>query len=137
MTQLLLILHFIAMAVGVGGSVANMIAGITAGSAPAEARPTLGMLQRRIGIAAAASLALLWITGIWMVLGAGEDLSILFSLKIVAVIILTALSAGMQFLSLRAARSGTPPPPVTMRRLGMAGLVTSLTVVVLAVLSFS
>ena len=137
MTQLLLILHFIAMAVGVGGSASSMITGITAGGLPPEARPSLGLVQRRIGIAASISLAVLWITGIWLVLRLGEELSPLFTLKILAVVILTGISARMQFLSLRATKSKTPPPPKTMRVLGMLGLATSMTIVILAVLSFN
>ncbi|CUH64005.1 hypothetical protein TG4357_01012 [Thalassovita gelatinovora] len=140
MTQLILILHFLAMAVGVGGSVASMITGITAGGLPPEARPSVGLVQRRIGIAAAIALALLWITGIWLLFllyGGISGLFLLFDLKILAAAVLTGISIRMQLLSIRGRKTGIPPPPATTRKLGIAGLITSLTVVVLAVLSFN
>ena len=87
-----------------------------------------------------AGLALLWLTGIWMVAGIYDgwgNLPGLFWWKFAAVLGLTLCAGTGQALALRAQLRETPPPAALMKRLSLGGLGFSLAALVLAVLAFS
>jgi hypothetical protein len=59
MFQTIMIVHILALAIGIGGGAANGIIGARAQRADPEARPVLGGITRRIGQMSAGALALL------------------------------------------------------------------------------
>ncbi|PQO23035.1 hypothetical protein C2I36_10045 [Rhodobacteraceae bacterium WD3A24] len=139
MLETLKIIHFLSFAVGIGGGVASLLAGLAMRTAGGGA-PALAGLQRRLGRASAVAIVLLWITGVWMlyaVYGGWGGMSGWFWIKIVAVVGLTAVSARMQWLSITAQRSGTPPAPRIMAGLGAAANLLAIAAVIIAVIAFT
>mgnify|MGYP000081723161 FL=1 len=133
-------LHFWALAIGIGGGMANMLAAPIARAADPAAKPFLAKLQRRIGQMGAGAILVLWITGIWLVAAlypALGGLPLLFWAKIAAVVVLTYFSARGQILSLRAMRGGPAPDPSVMRKIGMGGAASALAALALAVAAFA
>jgi len=132
MLAILKILHFLALAIGLGGGVANLVIGKMAG---ADGAPVTRPIQKRIGRVSFGALLLLWITGIWM-LSLGwriEFLPLLFWIKIIAVLAMTAAAVTAQLALLR-------PGPGTPARLKTLGLIVTSAAglaVVFAVLSFA
>ena len=134
------LLHTLALVVGVGGGVANLIAMGRMQAAEGPAKAAISGVMRRIGMAAALGLVLLWISGIALIYalyGGWAGLPLLFWVKIAAVVALTVVSGVAQGLTLRGMARQTPPPPALMARLGRAGPVLALAATVLAVLAFS
>jgi hypothetical protein len=140
MVELAKFLHFWALAIGIGGGMANMLAAPIARAAEPEAKPVLGKLQRRIGQMGAGAILVLWVTGIWLVVVEYPVLGrlpMLFWVKIAAVLVLTYVSARGQLLSLRAMRGGPPPDPAVMKKIAMAGATSALAALALAVAAFN
>ena len=133
------ILHYLAFSIGLGGGLANMLAGRLAAAAPEAARPVLGRLSAQIGRASALSLVVLWLTGVAMFVNTGWTLAAMsgaFWAKMAAVLVLTGCAAAMQTLGFRAARANRPPPAQSMARLGLLANLAALTALALAVLAF-
>ncbi|MCB0790667.1 MAG: hypothetical protein H6595_13270 [Flavobacteriales bacterium] len=138
MREFMLIVHFIGLAMGLGTSFAMMFLGIAAGRMEAEKRKefmlNVGVLSRMGHI----GLLLLVITGGYLMtpyLGMIGDMP-LFIAKLVLVVALGAL-VGVMSARLRKARKGDFDAQMrVMPILGRLGLLTTLTIVVLAVLSF-
>jgi uncharacterized membrane protein len=132
MLAALKIVHFLALAVGLGGGVANGIVGAMAGPRdPAVA----GQIQRRIGRLSFAALVLLWVTGVAMV-ATGPGLDLLggwFWLKMAAAVVLTAAAVTVQVsvLALPAPRAAARARPLGRVMTAAASLA-----VVFAVLAF-
>lgn len=139
MFETLKIIHFLSLAVGIGGGAANGIIGARMAAAPDAAKPVLGGITGLIGRLSAGALALLWITGIALVLMTGgfAAMPTFFWVKLAFVVVLTLVSIRLQMLSIRAARSGTPPPMKTMAQLGRFASVNSILIVVFAVVAFA
>jgi hypothetical protein len=142
MIEALRILHFLALAAGIGGGLASMLAarqGADPASGP-EARAALGRLRLRLSRVTAGAVALLWLSGIALVhagwTGWGA-LPGLFWAKLAFVAALTAITLRAQQLVLRAGRSGTPPPAPAMARLGQGAMGSALAALVLAVVAFT
>jgi hypothetical protein len=130
MLAALKIVHFLSLAVGLGGGIANGIVGARVSSRD----PSLGApVQKLIGRFSFAALLLLWVTGIWMGrdLYALSDFGIWFWLKILAVLALTAAAITAQASQLR----NTATPRQT-KLLGMVMTATASLAVVFAVLAF-
>jgi len=133
------ILHYLAFSVGIGGGVANMIAGIVMKSVDPAARPGLGQVQARVGRAAFLGLVLLWFTGVWMLFadqGGPGEMGWAFWVKMLAVLALSAVAVKMQMLGRAARKAATPPHAPTMARLGMASGLASTLSVIFAVIAF-
>jgi len=132
MFALLKIVHLLALAIGLGGGIANAIIG-----AKITARdPALGApVQKLIGRLSFAALILLWITGLWMIFGyyALSSLSLWFWVKILAVLALTTAGVIAQLAVLKPG----PDTPAKMKKLGMAMTGLSTLAVIFAVLAFS
>jgi hypothetical protein len=130
-------LHILALALGLGGGVANAIAARLARSRP-EAAPAFGALQKRIGMVSVGALVVLWITGPWMAgLVYGAALPLSFWLKMLAVLGLTAMTVLMQVEARRAARAARAPDAARMAGLGAGAGLFSILAVILAVISFN
>ena len=133
------IIHFLSLAIGLGGSAASLLLGVRMVMAPADARPTLMGLQKLIGRIAFAALILLWLTGLYMLdalYGGWTGMGSAFWLKIAAVAMLTLAAGTMQILGIRAQLTKTPPPRAAMMLLGMTANASAALAVVFAVLAF-
>lgn len=139
MVLFLKLLHILALVVGVGGGVANMIALRQMKRAEGPAKMAIGGVMRQVGFAAALALVVLWISGIGLV-EAKYDWGAMppaFWIKIALVVGLTAVSGTAQVLTLRGMIRKSPPPPPLMARLGKTGAALAVATTVMAVLTFS
>jgi hypothetical protein len=133
------ILHFLAFSIGIGGGLANMLAGMIGKRSDAAAKPALGKLQARIGLASALALVVLWITGVWLIVARYPQIGALplsFWLKMAAVLALTAAAGKLQLNALAAGQAGTPPPP-SQKWLGMLATFFAVLAVVFAAIAFT
>ena len=136
MHQTLLVVHFMCLAVGIGGGVASAVMGATSESAEPDGKAALGKAAAIVSNIGAVAIALLWITGIWMVMTSfgGGTMPTAFWLKMLGVVALTAAIIGMHLVKRRAA--GGPPPADTMKKLGQIALVSATFAVIMAVVTF-
>ena len=140
MIEFLKIVHFLSLAVGIGGGVANGVIGAKAARAAAEVRPVLGGISGLIGRLSGAALILLWLSGIALVYLATNGWSTLaaaFWVKLAFVVVLSAISLYLNLLVMRAQKTRTPPPAATMKRLGQIGGMCSVFIVISAVIAFT
>ena len=132
MIATLKILHFLALAIGLGGGVASAIVGakITANN-PATGAP----VQKLLGRMAFAALIVLWITGIWLyrTLYPGAVPSPWFWIKMAAVLVLTAAALAAQYTAFNPG----PDTPARMKRLGMITTGAAALSVIFAGLAFT
>ncbi len=126
------ILHFLALAIGLGGGVANYVIGVMAGP---DGAPVTRPIQKRISRIAFVALILLWITGIWMVSTTYtlSGLPFWFWVKILVVLGMSVAAVAAQAALLRP----EPETPAKVKKLGMLVTGAATLAVVLAVLSFS
>ncbi|MCG6882875.1 MAG: hypothetical protein LJE62_03865 [Silicimonas sp.] len=132
MFALLKIVHFLALAIGLGGGIANAIVGAKITSRdPAMGAP----VQKLIGRLSFGALILLWVTGLWMLFGyyGFSDLSLWFWVKILAALGLTAAGVTAQLAMLKPG----PETPAKMKKLGMIMTGAATLAVILAVLAFT
>ncbi len=132
MLALLKIVHFLALAIGLGGGIANAIIGAKI----TTREPAMGgPVQKLIGRLSFGALILLWITGLWMLFGyyGFANLSLWFWVKILAVLGLTAAGVSAQLTMLKPG----PDTPAKMKRLGMIMTGSASLAVVFAVLAFT
>ncbi len=140
MIILVKIFHFIALAMGIGGGITNMVLGLRAASAEAPAKIALNMAQGAVGKVATAGLVLLWLTGIylWIALhGAALSTQLSFQIKLAGVISLTLISAYANIMAMNAAKAGKGPDPVKMKRAGMGMMLSALVALIAAVVTFT
>lgn len=140
MLEILKFIHFVGMAVGIGGGLANLLAGMGLASVPPEARPLVGAFRANLGKLATGGLVLLWLTGltlIWQSEAASLWTNPTFQLKLVAVIILSGLSVIANLAAIRAKRTGTPPDAQRMKKLGVASQLAVWVAVLFAVVTFN
>lgn len=134
------VLHFLALAIGIGGGVANALIGANMAGADPAARPVLAKIQGAIGKFSAGSLVVLWITGValvYLIYNGWGGLPASFWLKITFVVILTGLSVRLNMLAAKARRGDGPPPAKTMALLGQMATVCSVLIVIFAALAFT
>lgn len=138
--EILKILHFIAIAGGVGASLSGLILMRAAKSAEPEAAAAIHGVAPRIGAMGAHSVILLWITGpllLWLVYDGGAGLGPMFHAKMLTAVLLTLVVAAMR-LTIRRLKAGKPAPLAPkMPKLGLAGAILGPLTVALAVLAFS
>lgn len=131
------ILHLLAMATGVGFGLASLVMARVAAGADTAAVPTVMKVRMRLGQLGLLSLLILWATGLYLFHALyGGAASGMFMAKIAVVIALTALSAWLNFVSLRAARGGPRPDPARMAQLAKAAAALAVLAVILAGLAF-
>lgn len=133
------IIHFLALALGVGGGFANLFLGTWAKSAAPEFKKTFGPLQGRLARLGFWSLIALWASGFAM-LNAQEigpdGLNSLFWWKIGAVAALTLLSGGMQLIAIGWLPASWAASPARRAKVSQIGSTLGLVIIVLAVLAF-
>lgn len=138
MFTILLFLHFVGLALGIGLPVANMMAMrlATAAVSP-EAATALRGLPPRLGPFSSGGLVLLWITGVWMLVTKWGDGSVppTFWVKFVCVVLLTAV-VGAIWVTMLQIRRGDRSVARRMPLLGMAASVLGLLAVLFAVMAF-
>lgn len=140
MIETLKIIHFIALAVGIGGGVANAIIGARAARSEPPIKVTLGSISGLIGKISGAAIILLWLTGIalvYLLFDGWANLPWAFWIKLAFVVVLSLLSLRLNLYVMQANRTRTPPPAATMKMLGQVAGLTSLLIVVFAVIAFT
>ncbi len=138
MEILLKIIHFLSLAVGIGIGVSNMVIGVRLRRVQGETAQFVRATQGVLGQVALGAIILLWLTGIAMWVGWYQmRADSAFLIKIVAVIILTAVSVDLNIRGARARRGqATPPSPAFVRRAGMISGLMSVIAVIFAVIAF-
>lgn len=134
------IIHFLALAIGIGGGVANGLIGMRLAKADAALRPVLTGIQATLGKLGLLSIVLLWVTGValtYLLYDGWANLPPSFWLKIIFVVILTGLLARLGMVSAKARRSNQPPPGKTLALLGQMATLSSVLIVVFAALAFT
>ena len=138
LNQLLLVLHFLGLGLGLAATVVGLVLrGLLAGADPAEARGLIriGPVMAQVG---GSGLLLLWATGFMLTFtkwGGFGALPWQFHAKLAFVVVLT-LAVGASHAFQAKARRGDAAAAAMLPRIGMVTLVSSILVVVFAVLTF-
>ena len=138
MAELLKIIHFLSFSAAIGAGIASIMAGRRLVPLPADAMPKAVAYRLALGKVSTIGLALLWLTGIWLIALAGTAVfsNLLFLLKLAAVVLLTAISVMANFTIINAKKAGVPPDPARMKLLVHAGPAVAVLALILAVLAF-
>ena len=138
MNAVLLTLHLIVIAMGIGMTFSNLVnASLSLGN-PAEFHKGLGLQRRMIGRIGDIVILLIWITGglaLW--LRGHEGLGTAFAFKIAFVILLTMAHIRGRTLGERMRREGHLNHVTDQRNLMLAGWALALAALVCAVISFA
>ncbi len=138
MPELLKIIHFLAFSAAIGAGLANILAAYRLLPLPPGAMPRAAAYRARLLSISTGGLALLWITGLALLPGRPGSLSDpVFLMKLLVVLVLTAVVTLANLAMIRARRSGTPPDPRRMKRLGLAGPALASLALILAVVAFN
>ncbi len=137
-TEVLLILHFLGLAMGLSVSFANMVmGGLIARAEPSE-RAILGRFPSAMSRVGKAGIATLWLTGILLFLHRGTSFGAMpwqFHAKLTAVVLLTVLVIYIHTLEGRAKRGDTAAG-ARIPTVGKGALLLAVTAVIFAVLTF-
>lgn len=139
--QILLILHFLGLAMGFSVSFANMVMASVAAKAPSADQAVLARFPPAMSRVGDIGLATLWITGLTMLFtrwGGLSNLSAMpwqFHVKLTAVVILSALIGYIHSL-MRKARLGDAAASARIPIIGRFTFLIAVTAVVFAVLTF-
>ena len=140
MTIFLKFAHLLALALGVGMGIANILLIRHAGRLPAEQRgaiPPLQILFGRIGFVA---VIFLWLTGmaLWFLMFDGNwQLGVWFHAKLAIAFVLTILAGAVQVEIWRAQRTARAPSAALIKPLAIAIPALAVLAVGAAVLSFA
>jgi uncharacterized membrane protein len=136
--DILLILHFIGMAMAFSASFGMLVMnGLMNQAAPAE-RAVLGRFPPAIARVRDVGLLFLWVTGLWMLFGRWGGFGGLpwpFHAKITAVVLLSGL-VGYSHMLARKARQGDAAAAARIRTVGFAAFVLGLVALIFAVATF-
>jgi hypothetical protein len=139
--RLLLFLHFLGLAMGFSTSFANMaMSGLINKAAPAE-RPVLGRFPPVMSRIGSIGIALLWLSGIGMIMtkwggfGSLGGMPWQFHAKLALVAVLTGVIGYLHALE-RQMRTGDTSAVARIQAAGKVAFVLALAIVALAVLSF-
>ncbi len=134
----LMVLHFLGLALGLSTGFANMVmAGLIAKAAPQD-KAVLGRFPPAMAKVGAIGLALLWISGISIVMTRYGSFAILprpFIVKLTAVVLLTLIVAYIHILMPRAQR-GDAAATARIRVLGMITGPLAIIAIIFAVITF-
>ena len=137
--NLLVVLHFVGLGMGMSVGFSNMVmAGVVAKAAPAE-KVVLGRFPLAMSKVGVAGLALMWISGIAIVMtryGRFDILPRTFVYKLIAVVLLTLTVAYIEVLLARV-KKGDTAALATIQLLGRFTGIFSLAAIIFAVITFS
>ena len=138
MPEFLKIIHYLSFSAAIGAGLANILAAYRLLPLPAEAMPKAAAYRLLLLRITTTGLLLLWLSGIAMILSAKAEVlgNPLFLLKLLVVLVLTGVVALANTAILKARRTGTPPDPERMKRLGLTGPALATLALILAVLAF-
>jgi hypothetical protein len=134
---ILLILHLIVIAMGIGMTFSNLVNASLSLANPAEFQKGLGLQRRMIGRIGDSVILLIWVTGgvaLW--LGGNGNLGTTFAFKIAFVILLTMAHIRGRTLGERMRREAHLDHVKDQRNLMMAGWLLALAALVCAVITF-
>lgn len=140
MTQLLLFIHFVGLAMGFAGGIGSAVTMRFAAGANAEGAAALKRLPPVFANISATGLLLLWATGlimVWSVFGGPGNLPQLFWLKMVFVVLLTLLAGAQHATYAKIRRTGNAALGARMKVLGPASGLSALLATLVAVYAFN
>ena len=140
MLEILKLLHFIGIILGIGGGLANAISAVRLAGLPPETGPIVGGFRQTLGKMSTIGLVILWLSGIALIINqkdAGLLSDTLFLLKLGAVIVLSGFSIAANITVISAKKAGGPPDAKRMENLGKGALLSGTVALVLAVLVFN
>jgi uncharacterized membrane protein len=140
MALTLIVIHFIAFCIGIGGGITNMVIGKQIGQAGEALQRNLGEVADIIGRLIAIAVILLWVTGISLIYlswGGWSGLPGLFWAKVAAVLVLSVCLLVIKRTVAQANRSGTAPEEAKITPLSLIANLSGLAALVLALVSFS
>jgi len=140
MVIILKIVHFLSLAVAVGGGVSSAVVGARMAKVEASVRPTLVSIQATIGKLGLGALVLLWLTGValtYFYYDGWNNLPPSFWLKIIFVVILTGLSVRMNMKTGAATGSSDKVPNNSRALLGQMAAASSFLIVIFATIAFT
>ena len=139
MHRILLIFHFLGLAMGLAAPILNLVLASMMKTATPADMGAFGKLRVRVARVSETGLALLWITGLTMVFrkyGGFSGLPWTFHLKLTAVVVLTVCVALIR-VQMKQAMAGDAGAPGRMQAIGTVALLASLTALVSAVVTFA
>jgi uncharacterized membrane protein len=138
LNRLLLVLHFLGMAMGLAVPLSNLVLGPILARATPEERAVLARFPPRMVRVGDIGLVLLWASGVTLMFtkwGGFEFMPWQFHVKLTAVVLLT-LTVGYLHSLMGKARRGNAAAAARMPVAGRIALLLALTAVVFAVLTF-
>lgn len=138
MNKVLLILHFIGLALGFSVSVSNIVMSGLIAKAPPNEKPVLARFLPVMSHVGSVGLLLLWVTGLTMLFTKWNGFGGMpwqFHVKITAVVLLT-LTVGFIHRLQKQARLGDPSAPAKLPTFGKFATLFALTALIFAVLTF-
>lgn len=111
MFTILMILHFIALGMSLGGGMSNILAKRQMPKVDPVTYPGMAKAAEAVGKMASTGLAILWITGLWMttIKYGWAGVPFLLWVKIAIVGSLTVVVISFNVLLIKAKKSGIPP----------------------------
>lgn len=139
--DILLLLHFIGLAMGVGTSFATFRLGLATRSMEKAERTRFMLTAFALGKNGSIGLALLILTGVGMMFVKGPGAVMAwgggaFHAKLTLVVVLSGLFGYSQVLAKKARLAQGGPAMATLPKVGMAMLVISILIIVCAVFAF-
>ena len=138
LSQTVLILHFLGLAMGMSVSIANAVMlGVIARASPAE-RPVLARFPPAMSQVGKLGLGLLWVTGLIMVYTRWNGIGGMpwfFHVKLTAVVVLSAIVVYISRLEAQV-RRGDAAASARMQAVGKVASACALVAVIFAVLTF-
>ena len=141
MFDLLLVLHFIGLALGVGTSFAFMNLGIAAKDMPLPERALFFLKAFSLSKNGSIGLVLLIVSGVGMMLVKGSSVVMasgggFFQAKLILVVALIGFVGYMQTLMRKARKENGGPVMAKIPKVGRFGLMLGVAIIILAVLAF-
>lgn len=140
MIEAMKVLHYLALAAGLGMSSANVLLGLRmARHGDAAVRGELAALQRLFGLIGLNAVLVLWASGAalyFMIYGGEAPPGAWFHAKIGFAVLLTVTVLFLRMMLWRAASYGMPPSPLAMRWGGRIVPLLAVVAVICAVAAF-
>jgi len=139
MFEFLKTVHLLALGFGIGSSMGSMVLAPWARRAAAAGTPSpFGAVMPVFANIGLAALALLWISGVWMIFQTYDgnfSISTAFNIKLGLVVLVTIDLLVLAYFRGRARRAGLAPPAAA-RIFGMLGGLLFIAIVAFAVIAF-